>query len=195
MSESFIKEYLKSSSKLIGSLASFESEISLFANKLAKVIVNNKKIMFCGNGGSAADAQHLTAELVVRLRDDFKRKALPSISLSLDSSTLTACSNDIGFDNIFSRALDAIGQEGDALFALSTSGNSPNILNAIKRAKEKGIKVFSLIGKDGGSQKSISDFTIIVPSQKTSYIQESHICIGHIIMYLIEEELREVSFL
>ena len=123
-----IDQYIKESSRLINSLTVLNSSIISFSNNLADIILNKKKIMFCGNGGSAADAQHLTAELVVRLRKNFNRRALPAISLSLDTSTITACGNDLSFDDIFSRSIEAIGLEGDALFAISTSGKSNNIL-------------------------------------------------------------------
>lgn len=190
-----IPNYLKEASDLIAGLTSLNSSIFSFSNNLADVIINNKKIMFCGNGGSAADAQHLSAELIVRLRKNCKRKALPAISLALDSSTLTACGNDLGFNDIFARALEGIGLEGDALFAISTSGQSKNVLKAIESAKKKNIKVFSLIGNSGGEQLKLSDYAIVVPSENTAHIQEAHICLGHMIMHLIEENLKEKNFI
>ena len=191
----WIEKYLKETSSLINTLSSLNSSIINFSKNLSNVILNNKKIMFCGNGGSAADAQHLSAELLIRLRKDFTRRALPAISLALDTSTLTACGNDYNFDYIFARALEGLGFEGDALFAISTSGKSKNILNAIKAAKEKNIKIFSLIGNTGGEQLMLSDYSIVVPSDNTAHIQEAHICLGHMIMYLIEENLKRKSYL
>ena len=190
-----IKKYLEEASDLTNKLTSLNSDIINFSNNLANIIFNNKKIIFCGNGGSAAHAQHLSAELLVRLRKNFKRKALPGIALALDTSTITACGNDFSFDEIFSRSLEGIGMEGDALFAISTSGQSKNILKAIDTAKEKKIKVFSLIGNDGGIQHPLSDYSLIVPSNNTAHIQEAQICLGHIIMYLIEDNLKEKSFI
>ena len=188
-SEFFIKDYLNKSSSLLKKLHIFQKEISLMSSKLADVIKNDKKIMFCGNGGSAADAQHLSAELIVRLRSNFSRRALPGISLCLDTSTITACGNDIGFSEIFARSLEAIGKEGDALFALSTSGESKNIIKAIETAKKKNIQVFSLTGKDGGKMVDLSDYSIMVPSDITAHIQEAHICLGHLMIHLLEENV------
>lgn len=190
-----IDKYLKDSSELIKSLKNFKSSIIEFAEELAKILINGKKIMFCGNGGSAADAQHLAAELLIRLRKEVKRKPLAAISLALDTSTITACGNDLSFNEIFSRPLEAIGNEGDALFAISTSGESQSVLNAIEMAKKKKIKVFSLIGKSGGLQKKYSDYSLVVPSQNTGNIQEAQICIGHIIMHLIESILIDRSYI
>lgn len=190
-----IPNYLMEASDLINELTSLNSSIISFSNNLAEIILNNKKIMFCGNGGSAADAQHLAAELIVRLRKNFNRKALPAITLALDTSTITACGNDLSFDEIFSRALEGIGNEGDAIFAISTSGNSKNIINALKVAREKKIKVFSLIGNNGGDQLNLSDYSLVVPSKNTAHIQEAQICLGHIIMHLLEDKLKDKSFI
>ena len=196
MSDKFsFDDYVKESISVINSISALKNNIIEFSNHLTDVILKDKKIMFCGNGGSAADAQHLAAELIVRLRSDFNRKAIPALALTLDTSTITACSNDYSFDDIFSRAVEAIGKKGDALFAISTSGESNNILKAIKTAKEKDIKVFSLLGKEGGHQLDISDFSVVIPSDNTAHIQEAHICIGHIVMHLIEEKLLNKSFI
>ena len=123
-----ITKYFEESSKLISSLKDHEELILNFADKLSNIIISGNKIMFCGNGGSAAQGEHLAAELIVRLRSDFPRNALPGISLTLDSATLTATGNDISFSEIYARSIEAFGKEGDALFALSTSGNSLNIV-------------------------------------------------------------------
>ncbi len=145
------------------------------------------KVIWCGNGGSAADAQHLSTELLGRL--NFNRKPISSIALTTDTSFLTAWSNDIGFDSIFSRQVEGLGRSGDVLIGISTSGNSTNILEAIKSAKEKNIKTIAFLGKDGGKIKSQADISMVVPSENTQHIQESHITIGHIICDILEQKL------
>jgi D-sedoheptulose 7-phosphate isomerase len=149
----------------------------------------NKKLLLCGNGGSAADAQHIATELVVRLSHDFERPAIPAIALTTDSSNLTAGGNDIGFENTFARSVEALGNEGDVLIGISTSGNSENVLRAIKKAKEKGLRVVGLLGNHGGRIKDFCDVSIVVPSKDTGRIQEGHITIAHIICGLVELEL------
>ena len=145
------------------------------------------KVMWCGNGGSAADAQHLSTELLARL--NFNRKPIASIALTTDTSFLTAWSNDIDFSSIFSRQVEGLGRSDDVLIGISTSGNSKNILEAIKSANEKNIKTIAFLGKDGGKIKSHADISIVVPSENTQHIQESHITIGHIICDIIERKL------
>jgi len=145
------------------------------------------KVMWCGNGGSAADAQHLSAELIARL--NFNRKPIASIALTTDTSFLTAWSNDIDFSSIFSRQVEGLGRSDDVFIGISTSGNSKNILEAIKSANEKNIKTIAFLGKDGGKIKSHADISIVVPSENTQHIQESHITIGHIICDIIERKL------
>ena len=157
--------------------------------KLYSTIIDNKKIMTCGNGGSAADAQHLAAEFVVRLNPKKNRKALPMISLALDTSTITACGNDYNFNDIFSRSLEAIGQKGDLLFVISTSGMSKNILKVLKKAKKMKINSVALLGTGGGKAKSLSDFSLVVPSNNTARIQEVHIFLGHFILNCVEEKI------
>lgn len=147
------------------------------------------KILLCGNGGSAADAQHLAAEFLVRLRPDVNRKPFPAISLAMDVSTITACANDYSFNNLFSRNLDAIGKKNDILVALSTSGNSENILDVLKMAKKKGIFSVAFLGNSGGKAKNLADLSIIVPSKSTARIQEAHIFLGHIIFEQVEDLL------
>jgi len=144
------------------------------------------KILLCGNGGSAADAQHIAGELVVRLKSSSKRKALPAIALTVNSSVLTAAANDFGFEKVFSRQVEALGNKGDCLLAFSTSGKSSNVNSAIRSARKIGMKTLALSGKDGGEMSRISDFSIIVPSSETQRIQEVHILIGHIVCDLIE---------
>jgi D-sedoheptulose 7-phosphate isomerase len=143
--------------------------------------------MFCGNGGSAADAQHLAAELSGRFYKD--RKALPSDALHCNTSYLTAVANDYSYDVIYSRLVDGTMNSGDVLIGLSTSGNSKNIINAFEKAKEKGIITIGLTGESGGKMEILSDYLINVPSTDTPRIQEAHIMIGHIICELVESKL------
>lgn len=156
---------------------------------LANSIKNGGKIMFCGNGGSAADSQHLAAELVVRLRSTFQRPAIPALALTVDTSILTAGGNDFGFDYVFSRQIEAFGNQGDVLIAISTSGNSENIVQAIIEAKKKNIKVIGMLGGNGGKIKELCDEVLIISSTTTARIQESHIMVGHLLCEIIEEEL------
>ena len=143
------------------------------------------KILWCGNGGSAADAQHLATELMGGM-SDHDRMPIPSIALTTDSSFITAWSNDTDFDSIFSRQVQGLGKEGDVLVGISTSGNSENIINALKQAKYKNLKTIAFTGKTGGNLDEIADITIKVPSDNTQRIQESHIMIGQILCSLIE---------
>ena len=146
---------------------------------------NGNKIMLCGNGGSAADAQHIAAELSGRFKKE--RKALAGIALTTDTSALTAIGNDYGYEYVFSRQVEAIAKKGDVLIGISTSGNSANVINAINVAKEIGCKIITLTGKDGGKMKDLGDINIIVPSNDTPRIQEMHIMSGHMICALIDE--------
>jgi len=148
---------------------------------------NGKKVLFCGNGGSAADAQHLAAEFSGRFYID--RKALPSEALHCNTSYLTAVGNDYSYDVIYARIIDGIGQQGDVLVGLSTSGNSRNVIKAFEAAREKGMITVGLTGATGGQMKPLSDFLFNVPSTDTPRIQESHILIGHIICQLVEEAI------
>lgn len=151
-----------------------------------KSLKNAGKIIFCGNGGSFADSQHLTAEFISKLR--FDRSPLPAIALGTNSSNLTAIGNDYGFEYIFERELIALYGKNDVFIPISTSGNSQNVIRAIKKAKELNIKTFGLTGIDGGKMEDLC-FTIKVPSAKTEKIQECHIMIGHIVCHLIESNL------
>jgi D-sedoheptulose 7-phosphate isomerase len=145
------------------------------------------KVLFCGNGGSAADAQHLAAEFSGRFYKD--RKALPSEALHCNTSYLTAVANDYSYDAIYSRMIDGIGNPGDVLVGLSTSGNSANIVKAFEVARSKGVITIGLTGSTGGQMKGVSDILLNVPSNDTPRIQESHIMIGHIICQLVEEQI------
>lgn len=164
-------------------------ELPLDVAHASKILIDtlkdSKKILICGNGGSAADAQHLAAELSGRYKSE--RKALAGIALTTDTSALTAIGNDYGFDRVFDRQVEALAQDGDVLLALSTSGNSENIINAIKRAKELGCMTIGMSGKDGGAMRQLCDSNIIVPSSDTPRIQEMHILIGHILCQAIDD--------
>ena len=149
-------------------------------------IKNGNKVMFCGNGGSAADSQHLAAELVGRYK--MNRPALNSVALTTDTSILTAVGNDFGYDTIFERQVEGIGKKGDILVGLSTSGNSKNVLLAMEKAKAMGIKTVAMTGQKGGKMKENADFAINVPSDTTNHIQEMHIAVGHILCGIIEKE-------
>ncbi len=149
---------------------------------------NKKKVLLCGNGGSAADSQHIATELVIRM-SKADRPALAAIALTTDTSMLTAGGNDIGFENIFVRQVEALGNSGDVLIAISTSGKSENVNRAVKEAKRKGMTVIGFLGKDGGSSKNIVDVPIIIPSNDTQRIQEGHITVAHIICGIIENEM------
>ena len=142
--------------------------------------------MLCGNGGSAADSQHIAGEFIVRLTSKRNRNALPAIALTTDTSVITACSNDFGFEHIFSRQVEALGNEGDVLIGISTSGNSQNVINAINEAKEKNVKTIAFLGADGGKAKGISDVDIIIPSDNVCRIQEGHGTVGHILCDIVE---------
>jgi len=156
---------------------------------LSKAVASNSLIMLCGNGGSAADAQHIAAELVVRYRSDVNRRAIPAIALTVDSSVLTAGGNDYGFENVFARQVEAFGRPGSVLIAISTSGNSPNIVRAAEQARTNGITVIGLLGGSGGTLKDLCDASVIAPSTVTARIQESHILVGHIWCEMIESQI------
>ena len=156
---------------------------------LVKAFKNGKKLLLCGNGGSAADCQHIATELMIRLNHDIKRPPLPAIALTTDSSNLTAGGNDIGFENVFARSIEGLGNEGDVLLAISTSGNSSNIIKAVEMAKVKKMKVISFLGGTGGKLKDIVHLPIIIPSFNVQRIQEGHITIAHIICELVENDI------
>ena len=180
-----ILESAKIKNKIVeGGVGQIEKAAEIFIN----CTKNGGKILWCGNGGSAGDAQHLAAELMGGMTDH-DRKPIPSIALTTDSSFLTAWSNDTGFDSIFSRQIQGLGEEGDVIVGISTSGNSKNVINALKQAKYKNLKTISLTGKTGGDIDGIADITIKVPSNNTQRIQESHIMIGQILCSLLESNL------
>ena len=151
----------------------------------AETVLRGDKILIFGNGGSAADAQHIAAEIVGRYKKE--RKALPAIALTTDTSALTAIGNDYGFEFIFQRQVEALAKEGDMLMGISTSGNSPNVIRALHKGKEMGCKTVGLSGKDGGKMGKVCDVNIVIPSFDTPRIQEMHIMIGHIIAQAIDD--------
>lgn len=166
--------------------------IAAAAQAILEALEGGHKVLWCGNGGSAAQAQHLSTELVGGLRDH-QRRPIPSISLTTDSSLLTAWSNDISFDTVFSRQVEAIGQTGDVLLVLSTSGNSPNIVKAVEVAREKGLTTIVLTGLDGGAVKKRCDVVVAIPSSDTQRIQEGHLAAGHIICELVERDFLQTT--
>ena len=177
-----IEEHKKLASDVI------KSEIITQIEQVAKLVKltldNGNKIMLCGNGGSAADCQHLAAELVGRFQKE--RKGLPAIALTVDTSILTAVGNDYGYDKVFVRQIEALAKAGDLLFGISTSGNSQNVINAINLAKQKGVSCVGFTAIGGGKMKDICDVCISIPSQITARAQEIHILIGHIICELAD---------
>ena len=168
------------------SLAQLLPEIQRAAEMLLGVANAGHKILVCGNGGSAADAQHLAAEWVCRYKDD--RPPLAAIALTVDTSALTAIGNDYGFENVFVRQVEALGNEGDVLVVFTTSGKSKNILNAIQVAKKKGLKIIALTGEKGKDLKNVADAAIVVPTEETARIQEIHELIYHIWCELVDEK-------
>ena len=164
---------------------------------LSRSLQKGRKAMFCGNGGSAGDAQHIAAELVVRYKGGNERKALPALSLSVDPSVITACGNDYGYDRIFARQVEAFGKPEDVLVGITTSGISKNIELGLEEARRAGVRTILLTGGDGGrivkEKSDLVDIALLVPSQETARIQESHIMIGQILCSIIEKELFDLD--
>ncbi|HNS49519.1 MAG TPA: D-sedoheptulose 7-phosphate isomerase, partial [bacterium] len=161
--------------------------LAQLAELVTETIAGGHRVYFCGNGGSAADAQHLAAEFVGRFR--MERRGLPAVSLTTDTSVITAVGNDYGFDQVFSRQVEALGRTGDLLFVFSTSGNSDNLLAAVRQARTQGLKTAALLGKDGGRLKDEVDVFLLAPGGSTDRIQEVHILVGHLVAGLAETEL------
>jgi D-sedoheptulose 7-phosphate isomerase len=188
--KNYIKDQIKKSYETKQAVYQNENLINKIeqVSKLCVELYRGKnKTILAGNGGSAADAQHIAAELVGRY--GFDRPSIPSLALTTDTSCLTAIGNDYGYEKIFSRQLEGMGQSGDIFIGISTSGNSKNIINAFISAKEKGITTVALVGRDGGEMAKMADIALVVPSDSTPRIQESHILIGHIICDIIEKEI------
>jgi D-sedoheptulose 7-phosphate isomerase len=188
--EKFISDSLRESAETKKKIADkCSGDISKAIDHVIKALNQKRKILLCGNGGSAADAQHLATELVIRLSPTIKRPGLPAIALTTDTSNLTAGANDFGYDEVFARSVEALGNEGDILIGISTSGNSASVNNAFAKAKQKKMVTIGLLGKDGGKSKDLVDLAIVVPSYDTQRIQEGHITIGHIIFQEVEQEM------
>ena len=190
MSKERIKSIINEHFELKDSIYSISAQIEKFANKIVNILKHDGTVFWCGNGGSASDSQHLAAEFVGRFEKN--RSPLKSISLNTDTSILTALSNDYSYGLVFERQLEALGNSGDLLVAISTSGNSENIINVLKFAKKKNIFTIALLGNDGGEAKNFSNLSIIVPSKSTARIQEMHILIGHIACSLVEKDIFKV---
>jgi D-sedoheptulose 7-phosphate isomerase len=186
MSSLFLRN-LAEHQEMTRALPALDASIQAAGRKLAQILAAGGKLMFCGNGGSAADSQHLASELTGRFIKD--RRPLAGIALSTDSSALTCIGNDYAFDQVFARQLAALARPGDGLVAISTSGNSVNILRAVEAAREAGVFTLGLLGRDGGQLALACDAAIIVPHSATARIQEAHILIGHTLCGLIEVEL------
>ncbi len=167
------------------------AEIERAAETIVAALNSGHKVLFAGNGGSAADAQHLAAELVGRLA--LERKALPALALTADTSVLTALGNDYGFDRVFARQVEALGAAGDVLVAISTSGRSKNVVAALGAARARGLKTIGLAGEAGGEMAELCDTCLKIPSRETQKIQEGHIVVGHIICGLVEEAIARTA--
>lgn len=165
------------------------------ADHVARSIEQGGKVMACGNGGSAADAQHLAAELLVRLRPDVNRQGLPAIALAMDSSSMTASGNDYSFEAHYERMTRALGKPGDVLVGITTSGRSSNVVRALHSARDTGIVSIGLLGGDGGDALAECDLALVVPSTVTGRIQESHTAVIHVVMELVEDILLESGYL
>lgn len=172
---------------LFNSLSGLADDVGRAAVLISGALSKGNKVMFCGNGGSAADSQHLAAEFVGRFVKD--RRPLAALALSTDSSALTCIGNDYGFDDVFSRQVAGLGKPGDCLVAISTSGNSRNVIKAVESARASGISVIGFLGRDGGALRSLCDLPIVVGSPTTARIQEAHIFIGHTLCGMVEKAL------
>ena len=171
----------------INALRALDAQVTAAGQRLAGLLRDGGKLMFCGNGGSAADCQHLASELTGRFIKD--RRALAGLALTTDSSALTSVANDYSFDEVFARQVQGLGRAGDALVAISTSGNSANVLRAVEAARAMGIYTLGLLGRDGGRLASLCDDSLVVPHAVTARIQEAHLLIGHTLCGLIESEM------
>ena len=188
--QQFITEYLEEHRKVLAKLESSAEDIQRAAGRCINALANGHKLLICGNGGSAADAQHMAAELVGRFVKD--RPALAAIALTTDTSALTAIANDYGYGEVFSRQVAGLASEGDVLIAISTSGTSSSVLTACEQAKALGCGVVGLTGRDGGALKECCDTAVIAPADDTAHIQECHIVVVHLLCALIEQGLELV---
>lgn len=185
--KNYINGQLNELSEQLQKLQDSSETVSKVVNMCVNTLKNGHKIIWCGNGGSAAQSQHLAAELVGRYK--INRPPMNSISLTVDTSNITAISNDYGYDVVYSRQLEGVGQKGDILIGLSTSGNSNNVILAFESAKKMGITTVAMVGSKGGRMRDLANYCIAVPSDVSAHIQEMHITIGHLICDLIEKTL------
>ena len=168
-------------------------DVAAAADLIAASLRDGGKVLFCGNGGSAGDAQHLATEFVSTLTLERRRPALAAIALTTDTSLLTAVANDFGFEEVFARQVEALGREGDVLVGISTSGRSRNVIRAFEQARTRNLRTLALTGAGGGTLAPLADVTVRVPSEETSHIQELHIAIGQLIAFLVEDVLHPTS--
>jgi D-sedoheptulose 7-phosphate isomerase len=180
---------LQRSAELKSVMAGHAAPALAIVGACERAIRAGNKLIFCGNGGSACDAQHLATELLIRLRSHVERDSWPALALTLDAGMLTAAGNDYGFDQVFARPLRGLGKAGDVLFGITTSGRSANVLNALKAARAMGITTVGFLGGDGGPALPLCDFSLVVPDTETARIQECHITLGHAILTLLEDRL------
>lgn len=185
--DEIIQELEENSDTIKSIISNLSDEIANTVKLIINSYKNDRKVILMGNGGSAADAQHIAAEFIGRFK--LERKSLPAIALTTNTSIITAIANDYGYDMVFSRQLESLAENGDILIAISTSGSSPNILRGIEIAKSKNIKIVGMTGRSGGKMKDIVDILINIPSDNTPRIQEAHITIGHIICGIVETHL------
>jgi D-sedoheptulose 7-phosphate isomerase len=185
-----VRAYLLESSRTMAEAAAKCGEsILAAAAAIVHSVRDDGKLLICGNGGSAADAQHLATEFVSTLKVDRRRAAIPAVALTTDTSLLTAISNDYGFDQVFARQVEALGRAGDVLLGISTSGNSQNVVMAFEQARTQELRTIAFTGRSPGKLGPLADIEIAVPSDETSHIQEAHIAIGQLIAFLVEDEL------
>jgi len=189
-----VRAYLLESSRTMAEAAErCGDSILAAAAAIVHSVREGGKVLICGNGGSAADAQHLATEFVSTLKVDRRRAAIPAVALTTDTSLLTAISNDYGFDEVFARQVEALGRAGDVLLGISTSGNSQNVVMAFEQARTKRVGTIALTGRSSGKLGPLADIEITVPSEETSHIQEAHIAIGQLIAFLVEDELHPLT--
>jgi D-sedoheptulose 7-phosphate isomerase len=185
--DSHFERWLQDHRTVFNRLEDLSASVAESAGRMARTLRDGHKLLFCGNGGSAADSQHLAAEFVGRFHAE--RAPLAAIALTTDSSVLTCVGNDYAFEQVFARQVRALGQPGDCLVAISTSGHSANVLRAVEAARERGVATIGLLGRDGGALRAACDLAVVVPGEDTARIQEAHIFIGHSWCGLVEHAL------
>ncbi len=186
------RKHIKQNTKTIENLIIHKKIVEKIIISMTDCLKRGCKILICGNGGSAADAQHLSTEFLVRLRPKIKRKPFPVLSLAQDASTVTACGNDFGFENIFSRNLEGLYKKGDILLVLSTSGNSKNIIKVFKKAKEMKVKTISILGNNGGKARKMANLELLINEKNVARVQEAQKFLGHYIFEKIEDSLIQI---